>query len=185
MESEGPGNSVHPEREFQTMGLPLSFGNSNSRQARAAAAAAAPRRPLDGQVPSGSIVHRPPPPPSQLFSRPLPPPLHAYVAPSYPHQQPQLPSHDARLQQQFSIPPPPTTSHIRPMFRQQPPLQQHPQSSSHVRASPYGTSADNSARGHRVGVGQRQGAHGASMDPAQLLKDSMFGNPWRGCLRNV
>ncbi len=176
--------SLHPEREFQSMGLPLSFGNSNSRQARAATAAASRRTP-EGAVSRNVMVHMPPPPPPPLhiLKQTLVPQMHDGI--SRIHQQPPSTSHDTRMQRQVFIPPPPpATSHIQPIFYQHHQVQKTLQSPhSHLRAAPYGSPADNSGRKHFVSGGHQLGSVGPRLNPEKLFKDSMFDNPWRrGCV---
>jgi hypothetical protein len=172
--------SLHPEREFQALGLPISFGNSNSRQARAAAVAVS-RRSLGDPAPQCIAVHRPPPPPppSMLFNqKPLPPPRvdgdHHHS-----HSVSQLSDQHWRMQRQSIVPPPPAPLHTRPLLNQQHHLQQF----SNVRAAPYNSSAHVSGRElHMSGSRhQPQAGKGPLKNPESLFKDSMFVNPWRGC----
>ena len=174
--------STHPEREFQSMGLPLSFGNSNSRQARAATAAAS-RRPLDDAHETGSVARRPPPPPSQLFKQPPMPFIHsgAHHVPNF--QQEQRSVQNSSIAGPFSPPPPPpATVHIQPSLHQH---QNPPYPHSHVRAKPYGSSADGGGRKRPASCGRQPDAAGPRMNPEYLFKDSMFGNPWRGCAQGT
>lgn len=179
MEDDRRG-STHPEREFQSMGLPLSFGNSNSRQARAAFAS---RRPLDSASQTSCAVHRPPPPPppSQLFNQPTAQSMrvHSHSDPHF-HQQ-QRSVCDRQMQPTFPTPPPPpATIHVQSSFHQH---QSRPIPPSHLRAKPYGSSADSSRRKHGTVDGHQTVAGGPSMNPQYLFKDSMFGNPWRSCVQ--
>lgn len=171
---------LHPEREFLSMGLPISFGNSNSRQARAAITAAS-RRPIDGAVAHHSIVDTtqppPPPPPSQLFTQ----------TPRHPiGLQQQSTFHDAKMHRQHFVPPPPPSSfHMQPMLFKQHHNAPHTAISphSHFRAAPYGPSIDD--RKQLVSGGHRVGSRGPRSNTEHFFKDSMFGNPWRSCGQNA
>jgi hypothetical protein len=178
--------SLHPEREFLSMGLPISFGNSNSRQARAAITAAS-RRPIDGAVAHQSIVDTtqpqppppPPPPPSQLFTQT---PRHTIGL------QLQSTFHDAKMHRRDFVPPPPPSSlHIQPMLHKQ--HQHAPHTGNpphfHFRAAPYGPSVDNFGRKQLVSGGHHAGSRGPRSNAEHFFKDSMFGNPWRSCGQNA
>jgi len=180
-------SGLHPEREYQSMGLPISFGNSNSRQARAATAAT--RRPFVGAEPCFITMHRPPPPPppSQLFNQAPPLPIypHAFQI-SHSHQDPQSHGLNARTQRQIIVPPPPpAVLHIRPLFHQQHPVENISQSSSsHLRAKPYGPFGGGSGRKHVVKSDHHPNSSGCRINSENLFKDSMFCNPWRGFVRS-